>query len=124
MTLSGTVGGLIGLWRGQHGFGWSNLSSGWPLRLTIIAVLSFGLFIWRFVEGEREKQVEKKERDEDRQILRGLDQWRQTQSASGVAETATGYVNTGLGMANVTARASVELGGMEVPKESEGDAGA
>ncbi|HUZ40832.1 MAG TPA: hypothetical protein VMU68_05520, partial [Acidimicrobiales bacterium] len=85
----------IGLWRAQHGFGWSNLESGWPLALSIVAVLSLAGFVWRVVDNERDKQADKDERADNRRMLTEL--WRaqtQTTSASGVAETATGYVAT------------------------------
>jgi hypothetical protein len=94
MSLSGTIGGLVGLWRGKHGFGWSNLESGWPLVLAIVAAVSLFLFVWREVANEIERQSEKAEVAEDRRILRSLDT--RTQTASGIAATApTEYLNPG-----------------------------
>jgi ABC-type dipeptide/oligopeptide/nickel transport system permease subunit len=129
-VLTIAVGAIFGAWitAKGHSIHWF---SGWPLGFLIAIVVSLVAWVWRSRVTDR-KAKEKDERQETafskidetheatietRDIMREI--WKTT-SASGVAEAAP----PGLGIANVTAKASVEFGGTKPVDQKEKDQGA
>jgi MFS family permease len=141
LVVSVGVGALFGAWVTTKGteqpidWVW-----GWPLVFIVLVVFGVALWIVRGKFTDRVKRV-KADRDAVRDTkihemhanvseMKQMLMTRTPQTASGIAETtATEYVNPGIPMANVTARASVHFGGTKPEKkddenEPEEDSGA
>lgn len=124
LVVSVGVGALFGAWVTAKGTGQPiDWVRGWPLLFMALVVIGVALWIVRGKFTDRVKRV-KANRDAVRDTkideihanvseLKQMLMTRSPQTAIGIAETTTTeYVATGI--ANVTAKASVEFGGMKI----------
>jgi len=153
-VMSVSAGALFGAWvtaRGDgHAIDWV---WGWPLIFLVAIALSLAAWLWRSTVTDRAKTRREQREDvthetvaETRELVAGTREevaevkqmvremlGARTQTASGIAETASaGYSGIG-GGPNLTAKSSLQIGGMKLeakgevaPKETEveGDQGA
>jgi hypothetical protein len=139
-VLSVSAGSLFGAWvtAKGHSIRWL---SGWPLGFSSAIAISSVAWVWRSrVTDRRDKEKDERQQiafnkiDESHEAtIETRDMMRvllKATSASGVAEpTTTEYVNPGFAAANVTTKASVKFGGMQIEArekdlEKEGGMGA